>query len=263
MFVPLWFLRTFGMTGLITDLVVHYFANEGSLLERELDLDLPLAMAGDPLQVLQIIAHTMFFLTFFYLIFKREPRARIQRVPESRARHGWDGQGEIAKRVLALEQRVQALALQNSFGEPDQIIEPEPGFIQDPDPLFAPLRTSISEDQGPEPGTQSYPVPTLLQDAPRPQTPARRRDYHGAGLAQADDSEGNREAPSNGATAGPREAFSRRPSRAMRNRVDLLRQAIRRARLEVRGPTPLWFWYGLLFLTAAIFSIGFVLERIA
>jgi hypothetical protein len=120
------------VTGLIVDLIVHYFANAGSLLERERDLDVPLAMAGDPLQVLQIIAHSMFFLTFFYLISNREPRARIQRVPES-----------------------------------------------------------------------------------------------------------------------------------VRNRVDLLRQTIRRARLEARGPTPTWFWYGLLLLTAAIFSIGFMFERIA
>ena len=254
------------MTGLTTDLIVHYFANEGSLLERELDLDLPLAMAGDPLQVLQIIAHTMFFVTFFYLIFKRETGARTQRVPESRARHGWDGQSDIAKRVLALEERVQALALQNSFGEPDQVVEPEPGFIQHPDPQFAPLRV----DTHPADTPLTSPVPPVAsvyddsipddpepvsQDAPS-RTPAGRRDYHGAGSAQADVSEGNWEAPSD-------EAPSRRPSRAMRTRVNLLRQTIRRARLEVRGPTPPWFWYGLLFLTAAIFSIGFVFERIA
>jgi hypothetical protein len=261
------------MTGLITDLIVHYFANEGSLLERELDLDLPLAMAGDPLQVLQIIAHTMFFLTFFYLVFKREPRTRIQRVPGSRARHGWDGQSEIAKRILALEQRVQALALQNSFGELDQVIEPEPEFVPDPDPPLAPLRvdthpayTPLTSPMPPAASVYDDPIPDdpepVSQDAPS-RTPAGRRDYHGAGSAQANDSEGNREAPFDKAPAGPWEAFSRRPSRAMRNRVDLLRQTIRRARLEARGPTPPWFWYGLLFLTAAIFSIGFVFERIA
>ena len=60
-----------------------------------------------------------------------------------------------------------------------------------------------SDTSGEASPTRVASPPRESQDAPRPQTPARRWDYHGAGLAQADDSGGNRDTPPDEAAADP------------------------------------------------------------
>jgi len=63
-----------------------------------------------------------------------------------------------------------------------------------------------SDTSGEASPTRVASPPRESQDAPRPQTPARRWDYHGAGLAQADDSGGNRDTPPDEAAGGGRES---------------------------------------------------------
>jgi hypothetical protein len=56
----------------------------------------------------------------------------------------WDGRAAQAKRILALEEAVQALALQNSFGS-DAMPEPEIGIT--PDPIFTPTQAPAHEPE--------------------------------------------------------------------------------------------------------------------
>jgi hypothetical protein len=64
----------------------------------------------------------------------------------------WDGRAAQAKRILVLEEAVQSLALQNSFGL-DAMPEPEIGIT--PDPVFTPTQASAQEPE-PLPGPVPY-----------------------------------------------------------------------------------------------------------